>query len=172
MSAKKFMSYGDAESILTEYASAIKSNFTGDMDQWNALSTADKKKYKTADITDDGETGKENTYTTTEQRTGEVWIDGKPIYRKVVNTGALTAGGNQFNHGISNFGTLVRAYGSATNANYQYPVPRAYANMPDYYIGIADFTSTNFRVQVGAGYTGNNAFTSSFVVIEYTKTTD
>lgn len=32
---------------------------------------------------------KKITYSTTEQLTGDVWIDGKPKYRKTINIGAL-----------------------------------------------------------------------------------
>lgn len=49
MSSKNFMSYGDSETIFTEYASAIKRRlpvFPGTREEFMALSAAERKKYK------------------------------------------------------------------------------------------------------------------------------
>ena len=41
--------------------------------------------------------------TTKEVKTNETWIDGKPIYRKVIELGSINSDGSKtFNHGISN----------------------------------------------------------------------
>ena len=41
--------------------------------------------------------------TTREVKTNETWIDGKPIYRKVIELGSINSDGSKtFNHGISN----------------------------------------------------------------------
>lgn len=56
MSEKNFVAYGDAESILTGYASRIKQSpttFVGTQAQWNALSSSQKAEYELVDITDD-----------------------------------------------------------------------------------------------------------------------
>lgn len=60
MSSKNFMAYGDAESVLTGYATRIKQSpttFIGTIAQWNALSAEDKARYTLVNLTDDGETG-------------------------------------------------------------------------------------------------------------------
>ena len=50
---------------------------------WDALTTAEKKTYGLANFTDDND-GTPEYYSTTETKTNKVWIDGKPIYRKVL----------------------------------------------------------------------------------------
>lgn len=57
--------------------------FTGTQAQWDALSTAAKKTYGQANITDDND-GTPDYYSTSEVKTNKVWIDGKPIYRRVL----------------------------------------------------------------------------------------
>lgn len=56
--------------------------FYGTMDEWNALSADAKKQY---DYMADNDAGSNyiDTYSTSEVKTNKVWIDGKPIYRKV-----------------------------------------------------------------------------------------
>lgn len=44
----------------------------------------------------------------TEQDTGEKWVDGKPIYRKTINTGALNpSSAKNVAHNISNIGNYI-----------------------------------------------------------------
>lgn len=58
--------------------------FYGTMDEWNALSADEKKQYDY--MTDDNAGGNyTDTYSTSEVKTNKVWVDGKPIYRKVVS---------------------------------------------------------------------------------------
>ncbi len=53
-------------------------------------------------------------YSTTEQKTGGVWIDGKPIYRKVVNFGALLNTANKtVAHNIANIDKIVKMFGNS-----------------------------------------------------------
>ena len=57
--------------------------FNGTKADWDLLSVAEKTQYGATAFTDD-EGGKYvDTYSTDEVKTNEVWIDGKPIYRKV-----------------------------------------------------------------------------------------
>lgn len=57
--------------------------FYGTMDEWNALTTDAKKQY---DYMSDEQTGGDYTdiYSTSEVKTNKVWIDGKPIYRRIL----------------------------------------------------------------------------------------
>ena len=66
-------------------AEDVKKEFIGTMDEWNELSTAQQKEYDTYQITDDYSEALVLNYSTTEQKTGQKWIDGKDIYFKVVN---------------------------------------------------------------------------------------
>lgn len=60
--------------------------FIGTQAEWDALSQAEKNKYdgKIVNITDDAEGENLDIYSTTETKTNKVWIDGKPVYRKVL----------------------------------------------------------------------------------------
>lgn len=54
--------------------------FIGTLAEWNAKTTAQKKEYDTYQITDDYSEAMLPNYSTTEQKTGQKWIDGKDIY--------------------------------------------------------------------------------------------
>ena len=60
MNDKNFMSYGDAETVFTEFADNINSKepqiFKGTVEEWNALTATEQAKYSVKMITDD-ETG-------------------------------------------------------------------------------------------------------------------
>lgn len=108
-----------------------------------------------------------NSYSTQEVKTGGTWIDGKPIYRKVVDFGALpNATTKKVAHGVSNIGDITHIYGVAhSSAKMTIPLPYArgipiilYATQDDVAIEI----STGDYVE----------FTRSEITIEYTKTTD
>ena len=105
-------------------------------------------------------------YSTTEQNTGRLWIDGKTIYRKHVNLGSLTnATPKSVAHGISNLSTVVSLTGFATNGTVFLPLPLARYNNFASQIGLY-MDTTNVVVEPGndrTTYTG-------YVVIEYTKT--
>lgn len=105
-------------------------------------------------------------YSTTEQNTGCLWIDGKTIYRKVINLGSLpNATPGSVAHGISNLSTVVSLSGFATNGTVFLPLPLARYNNFASQIGLyAD--KTNVVVEPGndrTAYTG-------YVIMEYTKT--
>lgn len=75
-----------------------KNEFLGTLEEWDALTTAEKKAYDTYQITNDftGGSGLPN-YSTTEQKTGQKWIDGKDIYRKVFDfSSAITVSHNSW----------------------------------------------------------------------------
>lgn len=82
-------SFADVETALADKAdkSAVKSEFIGTTAEWNALTTAQKKAYDTYQITNDYTEGSGGLpdYSTTEQLTGQKWIDGKDIYFKVLD---------------------------------------------------------------------------------------
>ena len=83
ISGASTLTAGAGINIVGDTISADTPIFTGTQSEWNALSTAVKKTYGQVNITDD-ESGTPEYYSTTETKTNKVWIDGKPIYRKVL----------------------------------------------------------------------------------------
>jgi len=107
------------------------------------------------------------TYSTTEQVVG-TWINNKPVYRKVVELGALPDNSQKtVPHNIANLGTVVSLRGMTTGDN-KFPIPESRTSLYlDYQVGLW-CNSTNIVVETGNDRTS----TSAFAVIEYTKTTD
>ena len=105
-------------------------------------------------------------YSTTEQNTGRLWIDGKTIYRKQINLGSLTDTiPKHVPHGIANLSTVVSLSGFVTNGSVFLPLPLARYNNFESQIGLFA-NMTDIVVEPGndrTAYTG-------YVVIEYTKT--
>lgn len=100
-------------------------------------------------------------YFTTEQPTGGVWIDGKPIYRKVY-TGNITSG-NTVASNISSLSiaTIINGYGAVLNTDTNI-VPFGYSNKVQW------FCSNNKTIlNLQSDYTGEY-----YITLEYTKTTD
>lgn len=54
--------------------------FIGTLEQWEALSPAQRKEYDTYQITNDYSEALMPNYSTVEQKTGQKWVDGKDIY--------------------------------------------------------------------------------------------
>ena len=108
-------------------------------------------------------------YSTTEQKTGGVWIDGKPIYRKVVDFGNLpNATEKLVAHNISNIDKYTHIYGVALNSSNEntYPLPFGYPSSNNSIGLIANLTNVRINTVV------NLSPLYAYVVLEYTKTTD
>lgn len=107
-----------------------------------------------------------NVYSTEETKVG-TWIDGKPIYRKVLQ--GLTSTGNIV-HNISNLDYVIDVRGicKKSNGNYE-PIPKITTDsVSQYALGIGDISSTNIYFEKGSGIT----ISESYIIIKYTKTTD
>lgn len=110
-----------------------------------------------------------NVYTLGEQVVGK-WIDGKPIYRKVVNNIVYDGGDLSVNTGISNISTLIKlefiedGVTASVFTNYKYiGTNRRNASIRiDKYTGVVSTEGRNTSV------TGDKGI----LIIEYTKTTD
>ena len=157
-------------STFTVTNGAGNNEFIGTLAEWNNLTTAEKKEYDTYQITDDftGCSGGVN-YSTTEQALGIKWIDGKEIYRKVVDFGALpntttkdvSSGLTAANVNIIKMDCVARGVNGAT-----IPVPYvSYSanNIADMYF-MAD---GNIRIQTY----NDRSSQSAYVILEYTKAT-
>ena len=107
-----------------------------------------------------------NSYSTDEVKTGGKWIDGKPIYRKVVNFGALpNATTKKVAHGVNNIGDITHIYGVTHSSKMTIPLPYA-RSVPI----ILYATQDDVAIEISTG--DYIEFTRSEITIEYTKTTD
>lgn len=148
--------YGGAEKLAKD--SDVVKVFTGTQAEWDALTTDKKKTYNIVNITDDDSGANLDYYSTTETKTNKVWIDGKPIYRKVYN--------GSYSQGIifaTNVSDLVSASGwiGSTTGKTAFPFgsPSAYVSL--------NVDSTHNIVPYS-----NATYPDSCIVLEYTKTTD
>ena len=108
-------------------------------------------------------------YSTSEKVIGK-WIDGKPIYRKVINLGALPNNTDTYTaHNISNLGTIVSLTGMAYNSTNENRITLPYIDPTAQYI--VQMFATNTNIVLVSGY-DQSVFDESFCIIEYTKTTD
>ena len=110
-------------------------------------------------------------YSTTEQKTGGTWIDGKPIYRKVIdglNAPSTTSWTTVISTGLENVDTMVKIYGiMVTSDNYQIVLPWAEQG----YTIVHRFYNTNKSVLIKLNATNFYNFPYT-LILEYTKTTD
>ena len=116
----------------------------------------------------------ETGYSTSEVKTGEYWIDGKPIYRKVIQVEIPPTDAD---------GTMAEVYYTVSNNIDKIIDIRGFANVDNRYsISFPLWmTTTNYKLYVRAN--GDNllhvlnyikAFSglSGMAIVEYTKTTD
>lgn len=106
-----------------------------------------------------------NTYSTEEVKTGDTWIDGKPIYRKVYTQSA--SANNDFNISIDNNINIVKLEGFLKTSNMIMPM--------QYYNQNAQGAANNFMYvllssSILTGYVSWNG--TLYITLEYTKTTD
>lgn len=103
-------------------------------------------------------------YSTTETKTNKVWIDGKPIYRKVI-TGDLSQ--ENWNHGIT-FSRITSIEGVFYNENSgnTFNIPSLRTGFVEYQVGIY-VTSTYIHFDRGEG--AQRADMKFYVVLEYVK---
>lgn len=106
-------------------------------------------------------------YSTSEVNTGKTWIDGKPIYRKVVDAGSSSGSGFlTVAHNIANIDTICEydAYMYDSSALYKLPWWNSFSEGNFYKVYV---DKTNIQK-----HCNNNWGFSSRVIIYYTKTTD
>jgi hypothetical protein len=126
---------------------------------------------KTTDAANSFKYADENDYSTTEHIVG-TWIDGKPVYQKTIDCGALPNSTNKsIAHGISNFKQLIGLKGNAkSSANFiVIPHESPYDSSTGEYSVGCYVTTTNIVLQTKQNL---SSYTASYVTIQYTKTTD
>lgn len=112
-------------------------------------------------------------YSTDEVLTGESWIDGKPIYRKVWSLGALSAGNYNVPKTID-IETPIACGGVAKlSRGDSWTIPSAtVSGSTNLMISVSTFNYTpeyQFTVFVGDGFKSGTAITSASIWVEYTK---
>lgn len=106
-----------------------------------------------------------DTYLLQEDITTDVWVDGKPVFRKTIATGVLTQGAtNNIAHGISTIETLVDIRVMVTDGTTQKLLP--YASPTAANSASVDVNATNVVIVTGATFGVNF---SGFIYLNYTK---
>lgn len=114
-------------------------------------------------------------YSTSETLTNKVWIDGKPIYRKVYTNDNYSQNASEtkdISFSLSNLDTITWTYGTIKTSRNNSPLisPWANANAMEYSSNYGAITSTGFKINTGNANPLNNA--KIYIIFEYTKTTD
>ena len=119
----------------------------------------------------------DNIYSTSEVKTKDVWIDGKPIYRKVVYFDSSTTNANiSFAHGISNLGdfrcfdvthSVCRRKSDGLFMSLGIPAGVSPSDS-NYTVTCSFFNDNDIQMQFGSNTQG----ASGYVTLLYTKTSD
>ena len=108
----------------------------------------------------------EATEYSTEEKVIGTWIDGKPVYQKTINFGALPNNTNKMvSTGVSNLDRIYNVFGWANNASETRSLP--YVSSDGNYIIAIDIQDTDIRIITKRNYSDMSAY----VTIQYTKTT-
>lgn len=117
----------------------------------------------------DAEAQKNLVYSQEETDTGKIWIDGKKIYRKVVDCGGLLNSVlKKVPHNLQNLKSIVNMSAITIDIANNKFIPLSYANISPYQISIA---INGDNIELGTS-TDRTNFTQTFVILEYTKTTN
>ena len=110
-------------------------------------------------------------YSTTENDTGQTWINNKPIYRKVVEFGNLPNNTSKtVAHGISNLETFVKCDFIATRSSDKDTLFIPYSTFNTNNTGGIIFYMNS--VNIYATTVSDRSAYSGVIILEYTKTTD
>jgi hypothetical protein len=112
-----------------------------------------------------GNNGREfKVFSTTETLIG-VWINGKSVYRKVIDVGSLPNNTTKnVPHGITTIEELVDVYGTEENGGAWRPLPNSSTLALTANIAVA-VDATNVIIATGS----DRSLETGFVIIEYTK---
>jgi hypothetical protein len=147
--------------------------YNGTKAVWDTLSVAEKTQYGATAFTDDGDTGAD-VYSTDEVLTNKVWIDGKPIYRKVI-TATLQTDDQSLNIIVSSqMQSTVSINGILTKENTDFPIPYCFIDSDSKIYQVYCYVQGQ-TLTIIPHSTGGDYFIAGSVVkaiVEYTKTTD
>ena len=103
-------------------------------------------------------------HTLSEIDTGQTWIDGKRIYRKTIDFGALPSTANKaVAHGITTLDKMVSFNAFADNGTIQLTIPQSQST--DSFSIHIYFSQTDIQIQTWDNYSAYSAYVS----LEYTK---
>ena len=121
-------------------------------------------------ITDDSQ---DNNYSTEEVLTGKFWIDGKPIYRKVIDIGAFpNAGTKTISTQISDVDIFTKIDGTAYNSIMNRSIPIPYSNEQNVNHQVRVIIENHSDCQLSICTNDNYSNFYGYMILEYTKTTD
>jgi hypothetical protein len=107
-------------------------------------------------------------YSTSEVLTAERWINGKPVYRKVVSMGALpNTAAKSIAHGISDLDENLGLSGVAFNVNGDARIPLPYVHQTS----SVQMHMSKTTVTVTSRIDMSVLYNKSYAIIYYTKTT-
>lgn len=110
-------------------------------------------------------------YSTSETKTNKIWINNKPIYRKIIDVGNLPNNDYKaINHNIENIDELVNVSAIAVSSGgYYFNIP--FVGTP----GLFSSTRIGIRansVNIQIASTTDASTYTAYAILEYTKTTD
>lgn len=109
-------------------------------------------------------------YSTTEKKTGGTWIDGKPIYKKTIDFGALPNNTSKFmNTGVS-IDLCLKIETIAYNSTSAHSINGLYGSAGNYPWENALLTTNKTQVAITTSSDRSNL--SAYVTIYYTKPTN
>ena len=115
-----------------------------------------------------------NVYSTNEVNTGKVWINNKPIYRKVIEiTSPSLSATTDYNHGIENVDILrpVEMFVIRNSDNTVRPINIAYSSST--VISQGTRTKISYRIPADIwNWVLQPSDLTLYIIVEYTKTTD
>jgi hypothetical protein len=107
-------------------------------------------------------------YSTTEEVVG-TWINGKPLYRRVINIASPQTSNADYDIVANNMDKCVRIYGYAYSSDYgTHPIPQTDSASSFSVV----FIKNDNKTLRGRFSLGGNPPNNVYVVVEYTKTTD
>ena len=109
------------------------------------------------------------TYSTDETKTNKVWIDGKPIYRKIISfTTTSGSSSKTLSDYIPNYNKIISIEGFTTSSASAITPLSYYVSASDYSNYYIDSSQGKIWFRCGTNY----GFGAVEMIIEYTKTTD
>lgn len=138
----------------------------------NTHSTSETDVYSANQTNEEIENAVKDVYSTSEVKTNKIWVDGKPIYRKVIELSNVARGYNRHSHNISNLDKVIDISGywkDSTENNYNSISRVVCDNITTYGTGILNVDATYYFTLVGTGIGTTNKV---YIIFEYTKTTD
>lgn len=111
---------------------------------------------------------KKQEYSTEEVNTGNTWIDGKPIYRKVIYSTINKSGTVSVQHGIANLGIVTNMYINFNCGDRQ--MTNARISTDGYNVGLDTIYADYFDIAIPTAF--GSSIKYIYAIMEYTKTTD